>query len=85
MTLSRHQLNLLTFNKCVDIVFAIETCNQFVGRNPFSWAKPRLFGDFGQTSLIDNSIGCYLALVLATLFGDKKWPIRTLSPPLFRA
>lgn len=51
-----------------------------MGRNPFSWAKPRLFGDFGQTSLTDNSIGCYLALVLAALFGDKKWPIRTLSP-----
>jgi hypothetical protein len=42
-----------------------------------------LFGDLQGTPLTKKSVRYNLFPVLEVSFGDERWPVRVLSPPLF--
>lgn len=68
----------------VHVVFSNGLCRQFVESNLLSCQQPELLGNFNLTPLINNSIGYNLVCVLKALFGDNKWPGRSLSTSLLQ-
>jgi hypothetical protein len=65
---------------CVDIVFSHRVV---WGEQPIALETVWLFEVFYGISLANNSIRCYTFSVIETSFGDKKYLVGALTPPLF--
>lgn len=68
---------------CVDIVFTIGALLSLCREQTIVWQQPELFGDSIGTLLSNNSTGYNPIPVPETSFGDNKWQVGTLAPPLF--
>ena len=68
---------------CTGVVFSLGPCCHFGESNLLPWQQLWLLGDFHGIPLFNNSVECKPVPVLEDSFGDKRWPVGTLSPSLF--
>lgn len=58
-------------------------CCLFMESNLLHWQQPELFGSFHGRDPLANSIRWNPVQILEAFFGDRRWPVGTLSPLLF--
>ena len=83
-SLCRHQLDFSIFNElCVFLSLGMGPFCHFSGEKPIVLVI--VLGCLGIPvgPLANNSIKCNSILVLEASFGDTRWLVGTLSPPLF--